>query len=56
MRCLMRRAIPPGPNVRKHEFEWSRDRREKTMYDTWQARQDEKPQAGAHTRPLFSSS
>ena len=28
----------------KHEFEWSRDRREKTMYDTWQARQDEKPQ------------
>ena len=29
--------------IGKYEFEWSGDRREKSLFDSWKAKQDEKP-------------
>ena len=29
--------------IGKYEFEWSGDKREKALFDSWKAKQDEKP-------------
>ena len=29
--------------IGKYEFEWSGDRREQALFDSWKAKQDEKP-------------